>query len=171
MKLPISLLVLSLFAVPALAQKPDRPFRVTLGILDPLHTDTGFSRKNYTSLGVSYDLKTLSALGTALTAGLFYDSSSGRDSSESSRDAFVWGAGVQARLMLPCTDKSGRPYVGIGVGSFRNSQSSGETTTRTDTVGTRLTLGYELTRGFLAEISYLRLSKNELMQYRLGYRF
>lgn len=172
MKIAVFLAASCLLAVPASAQKPDRPLRVFVGILDSTKVDSGFSHQNYTSLGVSYDLKVLSLGGQMLATGLFYDSSSGRDKGNSVQDAFVWGVGAQARMTLPvASSPAGRPFAAIGVGSFRNSQSTGETTTRETTIGTKLTLGYEFTRGFIGEISYLRLSKNELMQYRIGYRF
>ncbi|MBB6052974.1 hypothetical protein [Armatimonas rosea] len=181
MKIVASLLLACLTATPTLAQKPERPFRVFVGVLDVLKVGTGpvLGRDTYSQYGLSYDLKTASMGSKTVSYGLFYDYATGKDTGtwkSYGYDVFIRGGGVQARVTLSDASGAGQPSLGLGIGSYGVGSVTGDgrgpfgVSTATD-VGAKLTLGYELKSGVLAEVGYLRLGTRDLLQYRVGYRF
>jgi hypothetical protein len=181
MKIVASLLLACLAATPTLAQKPERPFRVFVGVLDILKVGTGPvpGRDTYSQYGLSYDLKTASIGSKTVSYGLFYDYATGKDTrtwKSYGYDVFIRGGGIQARLNLNEATGAGQPSLGLGIGNYGIGTVTGDGrgpfgVSMYGDWGTKLTLGYELKSGVLAEVGYLRLGTYDLLQYRIGYRF
>lgn len=182
MKFVASLLLACLAATPTLAQKPERPFRVFAGVLDVVEVGKGPSsgRDTYSQYGLSYDLKTVRMGSKTVSYGLYYDYATGKDTGKWKSygyDVYIRGGGIQARLNLSeLTKAAGQLSLGLGIGTYGigSVESDGRGpfgVGNSPDLGTKLTLGYELKSGVLADLAYVRVGTYGLLQYRVGYRF
>ncbi|WP_309720632.1 hypothetical protein [Armatimonas sp.] len=110
MKTVASLLLVCFAAMPALAQKPERPFRVFAGGLQ--------NTQKFTSLGASYDFQSFTLGNRKVAAGILLDYSFGRDKSPVT-DLFIRGGGIQLRTDLTTGSSKAHPYVGLGINSLQ----------------------------------------------------
>ena len=178
MKIVASLLLACLTATPTLAQKPERPFRVFAGVLDVVEVGKGPSsgRDTYSQYGLSYDLKTASMGSKTVSYGLYYDYATGKDTTYPAYNVYIRGGGIQARLNLSEPTAAGQLSLGLGIGTYGigSVESDGRGpfgVGNSPDLGTKLTLGYELKSGVLADLAYVRVGTYGLFQYRVGYRF
>lgn len=166
MKTVASLLLVCLAAAPALAQKPERPLRVFVGGLQ--------NTQKFTSLGASYDVQSFTLGNRKVDAGILLEYSFGKDKNPAT-DLFIRGGGIQLRTDLTTDSSKAHPYVGVGINSFQSKRkesfAGGATYTNATTVGFRVSAGYELTQGYLAELAYFAQNSENNWQYRIGYRF
>ena len=173
MKTVASLLIACFVAMSARAQNPERPFRVFVGGLQ--------NTQKFTSFGASYDIQSFTLGNRKVDAGILLDYSFGRDKS-SATDLFIRGGGIQLRTDLTTDRSKAHPYVGFGINSLQfkrkesvaNEGSFGNGATNitvTTTVGFRVSAGYELPQGYLAELAYFAQNNENNWQYRIGYRF
>jgi hypothetical protein len=152
----------------ALAETKDveKPIRVLVGTYMPSNsTFKNATAKNWTSLGVSYDLgKTKS--DKPWIYSVYLDNATKKSGTVNNT---ITGIGVSARYLLGTPNASSHTYLLGGVGSYRVKTGS----TSTSKVGFRVGGGYELSNGFFGELAGVQpgVKNTNGIEARLGFRF
>lgn len=168
----MSALVLGIAATGARAAddtlKVEKPIRVLLGGFSPKESGgTG----TWTSLGVGYDIQKTTATKPTVY-GVYVDYATKKKSGVTNS---LTGVGVSGRFYLDSANASGKPYAGIGLGSYTAKASGNGVSFNKSKFGAKAEIGYELNNGFLGSLSYntVKIEGGEAggTSFRVGYRF